>query len=326
MDERTIERVVIYGRVSTPGQVEKGLTYEEYFERLRDYCRARDWKVVREFGDPGKTGRTVKNRPQYQEMMRLLRKRDDIDAVVVYKMDRVHRSQRNFLRMMEQLKEWGKGFVSLGESFDTSNSMGRFVQDMIARIAQLESEQTGERVIVGHDAARKQGIHFGHVIDPWWEVDRKSKKAQELMEQKYKGLIVPSKKLLWLGEMRDNGKAWEQIRIEMGWSNEQTLRRNYSKLLKWRNDPLDGFVQSKTTGVVAPTKSWQRRSETLRRRMVTLVNKDQQHLYETEEPLFSTIQKMAKEAGISSSTAYRWEHEGHYDLSYRKSGEDGNES
>jgi hypothetical protein len=51
--------------------------------------------------------------------------------------------------MMENLEKWGKKFSSMNESLDTSNAVGRFVVDIIQRIAQLESEQIGERTYMG---------------------------------------------------------------------------------------------------------------------------------------------------------------------------------
>ena len=53
------------------------------------------------------------------------------------------------MEMMDNLRRWGKDFVSATESLDTSTAMGRFVMDIIQRIAQLESEQIGERVYMG---------------------------------------------------------------------------------------------------------------------------------------------------------------------------------
>jgi DNA invertase Pin-like site-specific DNA recombinase len=57
--------------------------------------------------------------------------------------------------MMEDLKGWGKEFASMQESLDTSTAMGRFVVDIIQRIAQLESEVIGERVYVGMEQKAK---------------------------------------------------------------------------------------------------------------------------------------------------------------------------
>src|SRR3989304_6215048 len=71
-------------------------------------------------------------------------------------MDRIHRNAKNFMEMMENLRVWGKDFVSATESLDTSTAMGRFVMDIIQRIAQLESEQIGERVYMGMAQKHKQ--------------------------------------------------------------------------------------------------------------------------------------------------------------------------
>src|SRR5438046_9257797 len=72
-------------------------------------------------------------------------------------MDSIHRNARNFMEMMDQLGEWEKDFVSATESLDTSTAMGRFVMDIIQRIAQLESEQIGERVYMGMSQKAKEG-------------------------------------------------------------------------------------------------------------------------------------------------------------------------
>jgi DNA invertase Pin-like site-specific DNA recombinase len=95
--------------------------------------------------DDGYSGRDIK-RPAYQELMNQI---ESWDVLLVLKMDRIHRNSRNFMEMMDDLRSHGKEFVSMTESLDTSTAMGRFVVDIIQRIAQLESEQIGERVYAG---------------------------------------------------------------------------------------------------------------------------------------------------------------------------------
>src|SRR5256712_1206434 len=141
---RTV-RVAVYARVSTEDQAKEGFSLEAQRERLEAYCLARDWSVAARYVDEGHSGRNIR-RPAYQKMMS---ERDEWDALLVIKMDRIHRNSRNFMEMMENLQEWGKDFVSASESLDTSTAMGRFVMDIIQRIAQLESEQIGERVKMG---------------------------------------------------------------------------------------------------------------------------------------------------------------------------------
>src|SRR5207253_573988 len=88
---------------------------------------------------------------------KMIVERDRWDAILVIKMERIHRNSRNFMEMMDNLGEWGKNFVSATESFDTSTAMGRFVMDIIQRIAQLESEQIGERVYMGMSQKARTG-------------------------------------------------------------------------------------------------------------------------------------------------------------------------
>ena len=95
--------------------------------------------------DDGYSGRN-ENRPAYR---RMLEERDRWDTILVMKMDRIHRNSRNFMEMMDRLRKWGKEFNSMQEALDTATAMGRFVMDIIQRIAQLESEQIAERVYMG---------------------------------------------------------------------------------------------------------------------------------------------------------------------------------
>jgi len=141
MDAKPV-RAAIYTRVSTEDQAKEGFSLDAQLDKLRSYCKARDWIVADEYIDDGYSGRNVK-RPAYSKMMSEM---DRWDLLLVIKMDRIHRNQKNFMLMMEKLNKNEKEFASMSESFDTSTAMGRFVMNIIQGIAQLESEQIGERV------------------------------------------------------------------------------------------------------------------------------------------------------------------------------------
>jgi len=145
MSDNGIKNIAIYTRVSTEDQAREGFSLEAQLERLRAYCFSQDYKVTNEYIDDGYSGTNTK-RPQYQKMF------EDIgkwDGILVMKMDRIHRNRLNFISMMDQLKKKEKEFVSMSESLNTSTAMGRFVMGIIQDIAQLESEQTGERTFIG---------------------------------------------------------------------------------------------------------------------------------------------------------------------------------
>ncbi len=149
-------RAAIYARVSTEDQAKEGFSIPAQLKRLSAYCKARNWQNVIQYVDEGFSGRDVK-RPAYQRMMY---EKDKWDVLVVLKMDRIHRNSRNFAQMMDSLNAWKKEFNSMQEAFDTTTAIGRFVMDTIQRIAQLESEQIGERVKVGMTQKAKKGIGY----------------------------------------------------------------------------------------------------------------------------------------------------------------------
>jgi len=150
-------RVALYTRVSTEDQARVGFSLRAQQARLRAYSEARGWRIADEYTDDGATGTDVR-RPAYQRMMA---EADRWDAILVLKMDRIHRNSRNFMAMMDDLRRRGKDFVSATEALDTSTATGRFVADMLQRIAQLESEQTGERVHMGMRQAAQEGKFLG---------------------------------------------------------------------------------------------------------------------------------------------------------------------
>lgn len=161
-----IKNVAVYTRVSTEDQARMGFSLESQLEKLKAYCFSRDWNIFKIYVDDGYSGRNI-NRPKYQEMFEEI---DNWDAIVVIKMDRIHRNSMNFMKMMADLQSLDKNFVSMTESFDSSNAMGRFFMDMSQRIAQLESEQIGERTFSGMFQKAKNlnsgwmghGIPFGY--------------------------------------------------------------------------------------------------------------------------------------------------------------------
>ncbi|MEA4978110.1 MAG: recombinase family protein [Methanomassiliicoccaceae archaeon] len=145
MDEKENLRAAIYVRVSTDEQAQEGYSLDAQKEMLVNYCISQSWNIAKVYEDDGYSGRTAK-RPGYTQMVDEL---DLWDVMLVVKMDRIHRNSRNFMEMMEELSSKGKMFVSSTEALDTTNALGRFVVDMIQRIAQLESEQIGERTYMG---------------------------------------------------------------------------------------------------------------------------------------------------------------------------------
>jgi site-specific DNA recombinase len=153
-----VKRAAIYIRVSTQEQAEAGYSVGEQKERLIAYCKAQDWLIADIYVDGGFTGSNVK-RPG---MQKLIAETDKFDVVLVYKLDRLSRSQRDTLYLIEDVFLPNKvDFVSMQESFDTSTPLGKAMIGLLAVFAQLEREQIKERTKMGRVARAKSGLHHG---------------------------------------------------------------------------------------------------------------------------------------------------------------------
>lgn len=146
----------LYVRVSSTQQAEKGYSIGEQQERLSKYCDAMGWQIFRIYTDAGFTGANI-NRPALTELLRDV-KLGKVNRVVVYKLDRLSRSQKDTLSLIEDsFLKYGADFVSMSENFDTSTPFGRATVGILAVFAQLEREQIKERLYMGQAARVKNG-------------------------------------------------------------------------------------------------------------------------------------------------------------------------
>lgn len=97
---------------------------------------------------------SARKRPELERLMTQLRSGD---VVVVTKFDRLARSLKDLLEIVEQIKEQGAGFRSIAEDIDTTTPAGRLIFHVFASIAQFERERIVERTKEGLEAARRRG-------------------------------------------------------------------------------------------------------------------------------------------------------------------------
>ncbi|EMS4961341.1 recombinase family protein [Listeria monocytogenes] len=147
-------KAAIYIRVSTQEQVEN-YSIQAQTEKLTALCRSKDWDVYDTFIDGGYSGSNM-NRPALNEM---LSKLHEIDAVVVYRLDRLSRSQRDTITLIEEyfLKN-NVEFVSLSETLDTSSPFGRAMIGILSVFAQLERETIRDRMVMGQIKRVESGL------------------------------------------------------------------------------------------------------------------------------------------------------------------------
>ena len=148
-----MKRAAIYMRVSTVDQHP-----ETQLLDLRQMAAQRGYEVVQEFTD--RISGTKAKRPGLDEMMRGAR-RSQFDVVLVWACDRIARSTRHFLDVLDDLNRLNIEFISFREQIDTGGPLGRAIVVIIGAIAELERSLIVERVRAGMRRAKLEGRSIG---------------------------------------------------------------------------------------------------------------------------------------------------------------------
>ena len=166
-------QVAIYARVSTHDQQ----TLPLQLKAMHDYAKKRGWKVTREIQEVGSGAKT---RPKREELLKDARRRQ-VDAILVWRLDRWGRSVSDLIGTIRDLTDTGVGFVSLNEAFDLTTPAGKALSGMLAVFAEFERDILRERVKAGIAHARSKGRSHGRPATA-------SLRSDEIRKLKKKGL------------------------------------------------------------------------------------------------------------------------------------------
>ena len=156
-----MKRAALYLRVSTVDQ-----NLETQLLDLRQMAAQRGLEIVREYRD--QISGVKARRPGLDEMMRDAR-RGNFDIVLVWASDRIARSVKHFLEVLDELNHLGIEYCSFRENIDTGGPLGRAIVVIVGAIAELERSLIVERVRAGMRRARLDGQRLGR---PTLELDR----------------------------------------------------------------------------------------------------------------------------------------------------------
>lgn len=240
------KQAIIYCRVSTPEQAKEGVSLDAQERLCRNHCEKEGWDVKEIFIEEGESGRTD-NRTQFQKMLKyasLFSKQ--IDYLVVYKIDRLSRDLHNYGETKLLLKALGINLVSITENFEDT-ATGKFIENVMAAKAQLESDQNGERTTSGMIEALLQGRYIFNPPYGYRRIGtRKSASIEPIPEMKDKIRQIYI-------ELSKGIKSREEIRqlaykIGLTRSNGKMLAKShFYKLL--RNPVYKGYLDVPRMGV-----------------------------------------------------------------------------
>lgn len=214
----------IYIRVSTDSQAEEGYSIEAQKEQLTAYCVSKGIKNYDYYIDGGWSGSNI-NRPEMQRLIREV-KEDKISHVIVYKLDRLSRSQKDTLYLIEDVfNPHNVDFVSLNESMDTSTPMGRLMLGILSAFAQLERENIRMRTRMGMKERVKSGLWMGGGRVPFgYDYDSSQ------------GILVPNKdaeKVRQIYQLYIDGKSPQEIAILLGLKYDKLVNQILTRKINY---------------------------------------------------------------------------------------------
>src|ERR1700688_921603 len=149
-------RVGLYARVSTHDQQ----TLPLQVRAMREYATRRGWTIAAQIKEVG-SGAAER---ELREKLLTAARRRDIDAVLVWRLDRWGRSLVDLVVTLKELSELGVGFVSLTEALDLTTPTGRAMAGLLSVFAEFEHEILCERIRAGIVEACRKGIRLGRPI------------------------------------------------------------------------------------------------------------------------------------------------------------------
>ena len=160
----TRKRCAVYARVSTDERLDQSFkSLDAQREAGQAYIlsqRAEGWLPVSDdYDDGGYSGGNME-RPALKRLLADI-VADQIEIVVVYKIDRLTRSLTDFSRLIEIFERHKVSFVSVTQQFNTTTSMGRLMLNILLSFAQFEREVTGERIRDKIAASKRKGLWMG---------------------------------------------------------------------------------------------------------------------------------------------------------------------
>lgn len=192
-----------YIRVSKIEEDQRGISLEAQERSIKIYCELNNLTLQTILKDEGESGKDLK-REGMQELIKLVEKKQ-VQAIIVYKLDRLSRNVLNTLNLIELFERKDVSFHSITEKIDTTTAIGRFFVTVIAAIAQIERDLISERTKAVLRFKRSKGERVGGISYGYNSVKKKGIAMLQVNEEEMK--ILKEIKIMRQGGVSYNGIA-----------------------------------------------------------------------------------------------------------------------
>lgn len=185
-EAKPVVRCAIYTRKSTDENLESGFnSLDAQREAAENYIRSQQsegWVALPERYDDGACSGATMERPALQRLLDDVRS-GRVDAIVVYKIDRLSRSLMDFTKLVGELEHLNVSMVSVTQHFNTTTSMGRLTLNILMSFSEFEREVIGERIRDKIAAEKKRGRWLGGRPPLGFTVDRNARRLVIIPEE-----------------------------------------------------------------------------------------------------------------------------------------------
>lgn len=213
-------RVATYRRVSSEEQAKKGISLVDQSHKLRLYCELKELDAACDLSDDGYSAKDTR-RPAMTRLLEMMRARE-IDGLVIYKLDRLTRSLRDWSNMIHEFfgEKGPIQLFSVTDEINTTTANGRLGLNILMSVAQWEREVNSERTaanLATHIAMGKRAgsVPFGWRIDPDGPTSRRGHPVALVEDPKQQAAIRTMREMVERGESyRAACKVLEAMGIE----------------------------------------------------------------------------------------------------------------
>lgn len=219
-----ILKTAIYCRVSTEDQAKDGFSINAQKDKLKKYAEANDWEIFDFYIDDGVSGKNLYDRT---EVMRLIHDVENniINNVLVYKLDRITRSLKDLIFLIEFFDKYHCTFNSQTEKIDTGNAVGRMFVKIIGIFAEFERENLAERITLGYEQKTKEGYYtncngvygYDYIVGGSLKVNKKEAFYVKKIYNWFlngESMLSIANKLRDLGVLTKRGGTWRSSTIK----------------------------------------------------------------------------------------------------------------
>jgi site-specific DNA recombinase len=196
-----MQKAIGYVRVSTEEQSREGISLEMQAAKIRQYAELNDMELVDIVEDAGISGKSIKARPGIQTSLSMVKARQ-VDAVIVYKLDRLARNTIECLEMAKVMDRAEVALHSISEKLDTQSAMGRFFFTLTASLAEMERGIISERTAAALAQKKVNGEKTGGLCPYGYKADDAGRLVPNADEQR----VIER-----IRELRGRGLAYQRV-------------------------------------------------------------------------------------------------------------------